>query len=75
MEQFGNSPITEVMTTTTTKKRPGPRTMGKITVAIRMFPDTKRALNKAAARRRERSISDYAEEAIITRLKEDGFLA
>jgi predicted transcriptional regulator len=58
----------------TSKKKVGRRPMGKITIGIRVFPETKRALDDAANQRRDRSLSDYAEEAIQARLRKDGYL-
>jgi hypothetical protein len=55
------------------KKKPGRQKTGKITMTLRVFPTTKRALAKAA-RVSKRQISDYAEEALLARMKADGFV-
>jgi hypothetical protein len=55
------------------KRKPGRRKTGKITITLRVFPTTKRLLAKAA-RLSKRQISDYAEEALLDRLKADGHI-
>jgi hypothetical protein len=42
-------------------------------MTLRVFPTTKRSLAKAA-RLSKRQISDYAEEALLERMKADGFV-
>jgi hypothetical protein len=56
------------------RKKPGPQPLGKITVTIRMFPRTKRALDKAA-RTAKKQISEYIEELVLTHLRTRGFLS
>jgi hypothetical protein len=51
-------------------KKVGRRPTGKVTVVLRMIADTKARLEKAAAERHV-SLSDYAEEAILIKLKRD----
>jgi hypothetical protein len=54
-----------------TKKRPGRRKLGKETFAIRLRPETKAILDRAASAARTTS-SDYAEEAILGKARKDG---
>jgi hypothetical protein len=61
-------------TVATRRKKPGPQPLGKITVTIRMFPRTKRALDKAA-RASKKQISEYLEELVLSHLRTGGFLA
>jgi hypothetical protein len=58
----------------TRRKKPGPQPLGKITVTIRMFPGTKRALDKAA-RAAKKQISEYIEELALDHLRAQGLLA
>ena len=55
------------------KKKPGPPPLGKITVTIRMFPRTKRVLDKAA-RTAKKQLSEYLEELILAHLRTQGLL-
>jgi uncharacterized protein (DUF1778 family) len=54
------------------KKGPGRRSTGKITITLRVRPETKERLEKAAAQLNLDSSSEYAEEAILAKLKKDG---
>lgn len=49
----------------------GRRKTGKITVSVRLSPQTKALLEKAAERFRLDSVSAYVEEAVLDRLKRD----
>jgi hypothetical protein len=55
------------------RKKPGRKKTGKVTTTLRLYPSTKRALAKAA-RLSNRQISDYAEQALLDRMKADGFV-
>ena len=55
------------------RKKPGPQPLGKITVTIRMFPRTKRVLDKAA-RAAKKQISEYIEELVLAHLRAQGLL-
>jgi hypothetical protein len=54
------------------RKRPGRRTTGKITVVVRMLPETKTRVEKAAREFNLDSTSEYVEKAILAQLKKDG---
>ena len=54
-----------------TKKGPGRRKLGKETFALRLRPETKEILDRAASAARTTS-SDYAEEAILAKARKDG---
>jgi predicted transcriptional regulator len=49
----------------------GRRKTGKITVSVRLSPETKALLDKAAEQFRLDSFSAYVEEAVLERLKRD----
>jgi hypothetical protein len=52
-------------------KKKGRRSTGKITVTLRLLPETKERLEKAATQFNLDSVSEYAENAILTQLKKD----
>jgi hypothetical protein len=54
------------------KKGPGRRSTGKITITLRVRPQTKEWLERAAVQLNLDSSSEYAEEAILAKLKKDG---
>ena len=54
------------------KKGPGRRATGKITITVRVRPETKKCLEKAATQLNLDSSSEYVEEAILAKLKKDG---
>jgi predicted transcriptional regulator len=54
------------------KKRPGRRATGKITITVRVRPETKKRLEKAATQLNLDSSSEYVEEAILAKLQKDG---
>jgi uncharacterized protein (DUF1778 family) len=54
------------------KARKGRMKIGKLTVTLRLFKETKDLLEKAAFSTRSSSLSQYAEKAMLAQFKKDG---